>query len=237
MDGSEHSFIQRYILHRDLAFFLCLWWAGDRAADLGRCKTCEITKIDGKDLLFNHTIGKTIRESTSSLIVIPTLDEGEMDPARAVEEMVLLTMRSGVDLSDGYLFQPISPDRTFLTNRPFAGSNPNNRLKLYFAASTDVSDLNLRAHGNRAGVAATLRILGATEQQVMDHCNWATQKTFKHYTEVKKVFRRQGTVQMLREAVVGKGPNHPATDLAGSFYRVLNSNFRAERAERAFPGN
>lgn len=224
------SFISRYIFYRDLAFFLCLWWAGDRAADLGRCKACEVTRIDRGDLLFNHTIGKTIRENGSSLIIIPRLDEGEMDPAKAVQDMVDFAAGSGLILADGYLFRPTSADRKSLVNKPFAGNNPNNRLKVYFAGSEDTTDRNLRSHGNRAGVAATLRILGATEQQVMDHCKWATQKTFKHYTEVEKVSRMQGTVKLLRDAVTGIGTNPPAADLAGPFFRVLNTNFKAERA-------
>ena len=111
LQQSAHvRFTDQYVLYRDLAFFVCLWWAGERSADLGRAKTCEVTKIDGKDLLFNHTIGKTVRQSGSSLIIIPKLDGGEMDPAGAVEEMVDFTQKNGYDLNDGYLFRPTTPN-------------------------------------------------------------------------------------------------------------------------------
>lgn len=229
--AKETSFVQRYILHRDLAFFLCMWWAGDRAADLGRTKTCEITRLDDRDLLFNHTIGKTVREGDSSLIIIPKLDGEDLDPAGAVARMVDLTHEHGYNLMDGYLFRPSSPSRRGLVNKPFTGNNPSNRLKVYFSVSPDSSDVALRAHGGRAGVAATLRLLGATDQQVMDHCRWATSQTYRHYTRVERVSRRETTVRLLRDAIRTDGTNQPPpADRAAEFYRTLNSNFRAERA-------
>ena len=195
LQQTDHvHFVGQFILYRDLAFFLCLWWAGDRSADLGRSKTSEVTMIDGRDLLLNHTIGKTVRQGGSSLVVIPKLDSSEMDPAGALEDMVRFARENGHDLEDGYLFRPSSPDHRSLINKPFTGNGPTNRLKLYFSASSDPGDRVLRPHGGRAGVAATLRLLGATDQEVMDHCGWATQRTYRHYTQMERVTRRRTTV-------------------------------------------
>ena len=104
-DRGEQNLIKPYLLHRDIAFFFCLWWSGDRAADLGRTKTCEVTRIADRDLLFNHTIGKTVREGDSSIIVIPKLDSEELDPVGAVDKMVDLAHSGGYDLTRGYLFR------------------------------------------------------------------------------------------------------------------------------------
>ena len=233
IDAEEPSFIKRYVLYRDLAFFLCIWWAGDRAADLGRTRTCDATRIDGRDLLFHHTIGKTIREGNSALIIIPKLENWEMDPVRAVDEMVNLASSNGFDLQGGSLFRPSPPDRRSLANKPFVGNGPNNRLKLYFSVSSDQRDQELRAHGGRARVAVTLRLLGATEQQIMDHCGWATSRMFKHYTEIERVSRRCSTVRMLQEAVdVEDDGQASRADLAGHVYQLLNSGFKAEPAFR-----
>ena len=139
---------------------------------------------------------------------------------------------------DGNLFRPTTADRRRLVNRPFTGNNPSNRVRLYSSSSSDDGDLTLRPHGGRAGVAATLRLLGATEQQVMDHCRWGTYQTFKHYTQVEKVTRRRTTVQMLKEAMHAQGESQaPTADLAGEFYNALNSNFKAERAFRGNEGH
>ena len=231
--AAGQNFIDVLVLYRDLAFFLCLWWAGDRAADLGRTKSCEVTRLEGGDLLFNHTIGKTVREG--DIIIIPKLDADEMDPVGAVDKLVRVAEEGGCELSDGYLFRPATPDRRSLANKPFTGSAPSNRMKLYFRESPDPSDRQLRPHGGRAGVAATLKVLGATDQQVMDHCRWATHRTFKHYTQLEKVGRRHSTVRMLRDAVGTKENGRAsAADLAGNFYRSLNSGLRAGTA---FPRN
>ncbi len=74
--------------------------------------------------------------------------------------MVDFAAESGVVLTDGYLFSLTTANRKFLVNKPFAGNNPNNSLKVYFAGSEDTTDRHLWSHGNGAGVAATLRILG-----------------------------------------------------------------------------
>ena len=111
VEKGERDFIKVYLPYRDIAFFLCLWWARDRAADLGRTKTCEVTRIDERDLLFNHTIGKTVREGDSSIIVIPKLDSEEMDPVGAVDKMMSLACSHGRSLVGGYLFRPSTPDQ------------------------------------------------------------------------------------------------------------------------------
>ena len=229
--GDQKSSIRRYIFHRDLAFFLCLWWAGERSSDLGRTKTCEITRIEGGDLLFNHTVGKTIREGSSALIIIPRLNGEELDPAGAVEEMVDFAQRNGFCLMDGYLFRPTAPDHRSLLNKPFIGNGLSKRLQLYFSESMDTTDASLRPHGGRAGIAATLRLLGATEEQVMDHCRWATHRTYQHYTRVERVTRRNTTVNMLKAALRAGEHDQPCeADLAGEFYRTLNTGSGLEMA-------
>ena len=227
------TFTNKYVLQRDLAFFLCLWWASDRAGDLGRTQTCEISRIDGGDFLFNHTVGKTVRESGSELVIIPK-DQDELNPEGAVNDLVALAGSHGFALADGYPFRPMTQDHKRLANKPFVGGAPNRRLQLYFSCSSDPDDKGLRAHGGRAGAAATLRLLGVSEEAVMDHCRWASRKTYKHYTEVEKVTRRQQTTQVLRKAVGSAKDRRPEADMAGQFFRALNLGFGVQQA---FPAN
>lgn len=60
--ASSRSFLpHRFVLLRDLAFFTCQWFAGDRAGDLGNSIGREVSRLENGNLLMNHVIGKTVR--------------------------------------------------------------------------------------------------------------------------------------------------------------------------------
>ena len=69
--GSEALFAQVRASEKFCFLSFACGGHATRAGDLGRVRACEITKIEGGDFIFNHTIGKTVREGDSSLIIVP----------------------------------------------------------------------------------------------------------------------------------------------------------------------
>ena len=64
--GSELSPLDKYILVRDLTFFVVDFYTGDRAFDLGRLQVDQVFRLkDREGFLLNFTFGKTIRAGLS----------------------------------------------------------------------------------------------------------------------------------------------------------------------------
>ena len=68
VNESDLSANQPFKLIRDQAFLKTLFFAGDRASDLGKVKTQELLHFPRReDLLFNHVLTKSPRDGTSNL--------------------------------------------------------------------------------------------------------------------------------------------------------------------------
>ena len=68
VNESDLSANQLFVLIRDRAFLKTLFFAGDRASDLGKVKTQELLHFPRReDLLFNHVLTKSPRDGTSNL--------------------------------------------------------------------------------------------------------------------------------------------------------------------------
>ena len=74
--------LDRFLLLRDWAFFCIQWFAGDRAGDLGRALGREVVRLEDGSLLFNHTVGKTIRCAEGHLLVVPRVAD---EPSSGVQ--------------------------------------------------------------------------------------------------------------------------------------------------------
>jgi len=81
---------QIFILARDQAFFKALFFAGDRAADLGRVKTQEILYFPQRDgILFNHIFTKTLRDGSDNLFALKRCESNNIVcPVTAIEVYV-----------------------------------------------------------------------------------------------------------------------------------------------------
>ena len=76
LDRPANGFLpERFALLRDMAFFLTQWFSGDRAGDLGQTVGKEVTRLECGSFLYNHTMGKTIRQSDGDLVVVPAIPE------------------------------------------------------------------------------------------------------------------------------------------------------------------
>ena len=64
--GSELSPLKKYILNRDLTFFVVDFYTGDRASDFGCLQADQVFCLkDRESFLLNFTFGKTIRAGLS----------------------------------------------------------------------------------------------------------------------------------------------------------------------------
>ena len=229
--ASGESFLpSRFVLERDLAFFLVQWFSGDRAGDLGNSLGKEVTRLECGSLLFNHTIGKTIRQSDGDLVVVPSIPEDpDLCPVRAVDAYVRHCKEHDVDVVNGFLFRPLDArlhDKVLAA--PFSSSAATKRLRLYLRdAPFDSSALT--AHGFRAGCAITLLLLDCSPDDVKTHCRWASDRVFSHYTKLGKVTRLETSAAVLRDGVSSvDGPS--LADSAAEFYTLLNSGRQQSRA-------
>ena len=229
--ASGESFLPaRFVLERDLAFFLVQWFSGDRAGDLGNSVGKEVTRLECGSLLFNHTIGKTIRQSDGDLVVVPSIPEDpDLCPVRAVDTYVRHCKESGVDVVNGFLFRPLDArSRGKVLATPFSSSAATKRLRFYLRnAPFDSSALT--AHGFRAGCAITLLLLDCSPEDVKTHCRWASDRVFSHYTKLGKVTRLETSAAVLRDGVSSASGTSLA-DSAAAFYTRLNSGRQQSHA-------
>ena len=219
LQDSAPLFPDKFCLYRDRCFFLIQWFAGDRAGDLGNAIGKEVSRHSTGALILKHTIGKTIRQSGSQVLVVPHVPEDPLVcPVRAFDEYAEVCLSSGVDLKQGYLFPPLrQPQRDGIRNSPFTSVNATKRIRVYL--SNDILP-DVSAHGARAGCAATLLLLGASKDEVMDHCRWASERVCKQYHQLQKVSRVQGTARLLRDGIISSGEN--SADGVAKFYASLN---------------
>lgn len=196
-----------FVLYRDLAFFLIQWFAGDRAGDLGRTVGKEITRLACGSLLFNHTIGKTVRQSDGDLLVIPKVSEEPLlCPVRALDAYVDLCKINDVDVINSFLFRPTQPPHhNSVRLAAFSSYNASKRLRTYLSEESLPDVSSFTAHGSRAGCAVTLLLLGASPDEVKGHCRWASDRVFRHYTDLHRVQSLSGSAALLRDGVTTDG--------------------------------
>ena len=209
----------RYLLKRDSCFFKVQWFCGDRAGDLGNALGKEVVRLEDGSLLFNHTIGKQIRQSDGQLLVVPPVPEcPELCPVAAFDDFVAACRSNGINLAASYLFAPTkSPCHLSLRPAPFSSAAATKRLKFYLPED------DLTAHGARAGCAITLAMLGASLETIMEHCRWATTRVARHYTKVEKIRRLDESARVLQRGVASGGDVPPDADSAAFLYEMLNS--------------
>ena len=220
LSSSEPFIPSRFLLLRDWAFFLVQWFSGDRAGDLGRALGKEVVRLEDGSLLFNHTVGKTIRSADGQLLVVPKVDgDSSLCPVAAFDRYVSACKSAGIDLRGGYLFPPTaSPHHSSIRNAPFSSTAATKRLRLY------LQDEDVTAHGSRAGAAITLLMLGASKEAVMEHCRWASAEVFRHYTKLERVRRLDSSARVLQSGV-GVSGGVSDCDSAAHLYELLNAGF------------
>ena len=186
----ELSPIQRFIIARDQAYFKCVFFSGDRPADLGQVKVPEILRFPNDDgFLFNHIWGKTLRDGDENVFGIRRNPQVVICPIKGIEDYLAIARQLQIDLTKGYLFRPTNPQGG-IVDSPFNSSTAEARLKLYLKEMG--ADDGETLHGFRSGCAITLALTGADVSEIMEHVGWARRHTALYYLQLAKVLNPSG---------------------------------------------
>ena len=180
---------QIFILARDQAFLKVLFFAGDRATDLGRVKTKEILYFPQKEgILFNHIFTKTLRDGSNNLFALKRCESNNIVcPVTAIEVYVSICDLLKVPVRQGYLFRPLNASGEILA-APFDSSAAQARLSGYVSSLLHVfGSRNITLHGLRSGCAISLALAGSQMPDILSHVGWKTSKTAEHYIKLNRV--------------------------------------------------
>ena len=187
-----------FVFARDQAFFKTLFFAGDRAGDLGLVKTCDILYLPDKaGLLFNHVLTKSLRDGTSNLFSLKRYMDPSLCPVAAIEAYVKLCDLLEIPIRQGYLFRPLDPTGKVGTTS-FDSAATQSRLSHYVSYLPDVfGSRRITLHGFRSGCAISLAMAGVDLQTLMDHVGWKTSGMARHYLKLNQVIGSGGAGDIL----------------------------------------
>ena len=121
---------QRFILARDQAYFKAVFFSCDRPGDMGQVKVPEILRFPNDGLLFNHVWGKTLGDGSDNVLGIKRNPQTTICPVHGIERYMLVAQQLKLDLTQGYLFRPTTPQGAVI-EAPFSFSWAEARLKVY----------------------------------------------------------------------------------------------------------
>jgi len=222
---------QRYILARDLAFLCLEFYSGDRASDLGRVLTKEVTSLPNQEgLLFRHTFGKTLRGGPSNTFMIKRCQNRTICPVANLELYVKLCDLMSVNPRDGYLFRSLNSKGEVSTS-PFTGSTVANRL------SRHLKELNIDSgetmHSFRSGCAITLSLLGVSSDDVARHIGWRSSEMPEYYSQIGKVMNANRVATTLADSTMATSQGNASE--AATTARIFCANNDLGNLSLAFP--
>ena len=134
---------------------------------MGQVKVPEILRFPNNDgVLFNHVMGKTLRDGNSNIFGIQRNPQTKLCPVRGIGQCLAISDQGKVHFRSGFLFRPTSPQGA-IVNDPFSSSAAEARLKTYLKEMG--SDNSETLHGFRSGCAIPLALSGVEPSEVMDH--------------------------------------------------------------------
>ena len=186
LDKPNLKMADKFIFLRDRAFFLSQFFAGDRANDLGQVLGQEVRSLKD-DLLFKHTVGKTLSNGKVNTFAIKSLTNKSCCPVQALMQYVEGARSMGIDKSIGYLFRPCNKNKTQILEECLSYSVVYERLKMYLKA-LDL-DEGETPHSLRRGCALTLTLSGTASDagRIMGHVGWFSKKSLDHYCEMSNI--------------------------------------------------
>lgn len=231
LENTEKA-IDRFIIARDQAYFKMAFFSGDRPGDLGQVKVSEILRFPNDDgFLFNHIWGKTLREGDENVFGIRRNAQQVICPVRGIERYMQVARQIMIDLTRGYLFRPLTPDRGIIDS-PLSSSAAEARLKGYLKEMK--ADDGETLHGFRSGCAITLALTGADLSEIMDHVGWSRRHTALYYMQLAKVLNPDGASAKLASNV-GLGHTSTWTDI-NELKRFVSAFPSVNPQKRSYPG-
>ena len=164
VESSELSPLNKYLLVRDVTFFVVDFYTGDRASDLGRLEADQLFRLkDREGFLLNFTFSKTRRAGQLRPFALLRIPNVPVCPVFWLNYYIAACRSLGVPLLGEYFFRS-SEHKKFISHRPFGGSAVSARLHKYLrAAGIDDGET---PHSFRVGLSYTLQGLGCTPEQI-----------------------------------------------------------------------
>ena len=176
--GSELSPLDKYILVRDLTFFVVDFYTGDRAFDLGRLQVDQVFRLkDREGFLLNFTFGKTICAGLSPPFALLCIPNVHVCPVLWLNYYIAACKALGVPLLGKYLFTS-SVHKKAVSHCPLGGSAVSARLHKYLKAAA--IDDRETPHSFHVGLSYTLKGLGST-RQIAQYVGWQSTEMALHY--------------------------------------------------------
>jgi len=119
--GSVLSPLDKYLLVRDVTFFVVDFYTGDRASDLGRLKAAQPFRLRDREGYLNFTVSKTRRAGQLRPFAMLRIPNVPVCPVFWLNYYIAACGALGVPLLREYLFRS-SESTKFVSHRPFGGS-------------------------------------------------------------------------------------------------------------------
>ena len=137
--------LNRYVLVRDITFFVIDFYTGDRASDLGRLKADQLFRLkDREGFLLNFTFSKTRRAGQFGPLALLRIPNVPVCPVFWLNYYIAACGTLGVPLLGEYLFRS-SEHKKFVSHRLFGGSAVSTRLQKYLKAAALMTQRPLTA--------------------------------------------------------------------------------------------
>jgi integrase len=196
----------RYILARDQAFFKIQFFAGSRAGDLCSTLAQDIRKLkDGSGLVFTYTMGKTLGNGKRHEFCLLRMGNKSLCPVEGLDRYLSLARQVGIDLSAGFLFRPVSVDKSQVLDVGVSYSVMYARLKHYLSV-LDIYD-GETLHSLRGGCAVTLAAAGVSQSDIMQHIGWQSASSVNRYTRSQTMFATGAAPSVLVNVVESESSN------------------------------
>ena len=146
----------KYLLVRDVTFFVIDFYTGDRASDLGRLKADQLFRLrDREEFLLNFTFSKTRYAGQLHPFALLRIPNVPVCSVSWLNYYIAACGALGVPLLGEYLFRS-SEHKKFVSHRPFGGSAVSARLQKYPKAA-GIND-GETLHSFRVGISYTRRV-------------------------------------------------------------------------------
>ena len=179
-ESSELSPLNKYILVRDVTFFVVDFYTGDRASDLGRLQADQVFRLkDREGFLLNFTFGKTIRAGLSRPFALLRIPNVPVCPVVWLKYYIAACRALGVPFLGEYLFRS-SVHKKAVSHRPLGGSAVSAQLHKYLKGAA--IDDRETPHSFRVGLSYTLKGLGCTPDQIAQYVGWRSTEMALLYT-------------------------------------------------------
>ena len=174
--------IQRYLVVRDITFFVIDFLTGDHASDLGRLQShCVFQLANNGGFLLNFCFGKTLQgvhSLTRPFVLLPA-PSLRIYPVFWFQYYLNYCRDMAISLHPGYVFRA-STEQGWVSDQPFMSSAVYNRLRSHLLAvglhSGETPD------SFRTGVATTLSTLGFSVEDIASYVGWKSVASARQYS-------------------------------------------------------